>query len=99
MTTINSGTIIGRNLNSTNLTRYAAEPKNSLGTAFSAVAGALTGTVGGVLGGASNDAAMSALLQTQIESQMKMQVYSMQSNVERSKHETNMAPIRNARLG
>lgn len=39
------------------------------------------------------------LLEKQLQAQYEMQVVSMESNVEKSKHETQMAPIRNIRVG
>ena len=58
--------------------------------------------MGGALDSASNLSGMgdfTGLLQQQIEIQRVMQIVSMASNVERSKHETEMAPIRNMRVG
>lgn len=39
------------------------------------------------------------LIQAQIDAQMEMQTTSMISNIERSKHESKMAAIRNVRVG
>jgi hypothetical protein len=84
------------------LLRAAPEPRNSLGswvqTAGSAVAStasALTGIGSSVMDGAS----ITNLLNQQIQIQQVMQTVSMASNVARSQHETEMAPIRNMRVG
>jgi hypothetical protein len=39
------------------------------------------------------------LISTQIQVQRDMQLYTMISNLERSRHETEMAPVRNMRVG
>ena len=53
--------------------------------------------IGGVPLGATGS--FSELIQAQIQSQMEMQTTSLVSNIERSKHESKMAAIRNIRLG
>lgn len=53
---------------------------------------------GGVIGGVSDIGGFQQLLNQQMEVQLAMQTTSMQSNVEKSKHETRMAPIRNIRV-
>ena len=85
------------------LMRSAPEPRNSLGswvaTAGSAVAttaSSLTG-IGSTLIGGGGD--ITSLLNQQIQIQQVMQTVSMASNVARSQHETEMAPIRNMRVG
>ena len=45
------------------------------------------------------DPSYQALLEKQIEVQQQMQQVSMYSNIEKSKHETQMAAIRNVRVG
>jgi hypothetical protein len=84
------------------LMRSAPEPRNSLGswvtTAGNAVASttsALTGIGASMMDGAS----ITNLLNQQIQIQQIMQTTSMLSNVYRSQHETEMAPIRNMRVG
>lgn len=83
------------------LLRTLPEPRNSLQSlgqgllsAGAQVAGSLI--PGGDVLGASN---LETLLQMQIQIQQVMQYFSMQSNIEKSKHETEMAPIRNMRVG
>ena len=93
---------IGVSVGESPLMRAAPEPRNSLGswvtTAGSAVtspASALTGLGASVIDGAS----ITNLLNQQIQIQQIMQTVSMASNVARSQHETEMAPIRNMRVG
>ena len=83
--------------------RSAPEPRSSLGswaqTAGSAIAStatSLTGIGAGLLSGGGD---VTSLLNQQIQIQQVMQTVSMISNVERSRHETEMAPIRNMRVG
>ncbi|MFN8389853.1 MAG: hypothetical protein U0136_06155 [Bdellovibrionota bacterium] len=54
----------------------------------------------GEVGGVSLDAtgSFAELIQAQIQAQMEMQTTSLISNLERSKHESKMAAIRNIRL-
>jgi hypothetical protein len=76
--------------------RFIPEPKNRVSEVLtSAVKGALD-TVASTTGIDNNFA---GLLNKQVEIQVQMQTLSMESNIERSNHETKMTPIRNARLG
>ena len=64
----------------------------------------LTGSAGGALGGGYGNAAdamesLQGLLDQQIAVQAEMQAFTMQTNIEHSKHETKMAAIRNMRVG
>jgi hypothetical protein len=84
--------------------RFSPVPRNGLdfaataGKMVSATANVATATLGGVLGmGGMTD--IPGLLNKQMEIQMIMQLVSMESNISRSKHETEMAPIRNMRVG
>jgi hypothetical protein len=83
------------------LLRVAPEPKNSLGSWMSSIASTglsvARSVVPGIDGLAGGD--LTSLLNMQIQIQQQMQVVSMVSNVERSRHETEMAPIRNMRVG
>jgi hypothetical protein len=45
------------------------------------------------------DAQYSPLLEKQLEVQVQMQLVSLYSNIEKSRHETEMAAIRNTRVG
>lgn len=54
---------------------------------------ALNGSVSQVLNGSGSD-----LIATQVEMQKEMQVTSMVSNIEKSKHESKMSAIRNIRI-
>lgn len=86
------------NLGDNRMDRFIPEPKNTLGLNFgsmlSSVAGALTGGTGALSG---MDPSYVALLNKQIEAQVQMQLVSMESNIEKSKHETKMSAIRNLR--
>ena len=83
------------------LERFMPEPKSTLGLTFQ---GALKGALGAVsdIGSgafAGIDSGYAALLNAQIEAQKQMQLVSMESNIEKSRHETQMAAIRNVRVG
>jgi hypothetical protein len=84
------------------LLRYPPEPRSSWGS-WAQVAGS---TVGSVANTAANTGLglglgtdLTGLLNQQIQIQREMQVISMQSNISRSQHEMEMAPIRNMRIG
>ena len=78
----------------------APEPRsrlsNSFGNVLKATASSLVDSGAEILGVGSE---YSGLLQMQIEAQRELQMVSMISNVEKSKHETQMAAIRNIRVG
>ena len=82
--------------------KYLPTPSGpSLGTTFGktlqGVANVGSSIVGGVSGDVYGD--LRELLALQAETQGKMQSISMLSNIERSKHESRMAAIRNVRTG
>lgn len=72
--------------------------KGAVGAAFSSALPLLTldGIRGGT-GASSGD--FSELISLQIEAQQEMQVTSLVSNIEKSKHESKMSAIRNIRVG
>ena len=78
---------------------YYPEPTTT-GTGLFQDALSVAKGVAGEIGGVSLDATgnFEALIQAQIQAQMEMQTTSMVSNIERSKHETKMAAIRNVRV-
>ena len=82
------------------LGRIAPEPQSRVSSTFGNIlksaASTLVDTGSEILGVNSE---YGALLQMQIEAQKELQVVSMISNVEKSKHETQMAAIRNIRVG
>jgi hypothetical protein len=77
-------------------TRLLPEPRNGVARGFhrtlKGVAGALSGETVHTLSPEYEE-----LLQTQMEFQRQMQVVSLRSNSEKSKHEARMAAIRNVR--
>lgn len=79
---------------------YPPEPSSSGMGLLNDIVG-IARTVAGGIGGVPLEASGSfaELIQAQIQSQMEMQTTSMVSNIERSKHESKMTPIRNIRLG
>ena len=78
----------------------APEPQsrvtNTFGNVLKTAASTLLDSGAEVLGVGSE---YNGLLQMQIEAQKELQIVSMISNVEKSKHETQMAAIRNIRVG
>src|SRR5687768_17501460 len=84
------------------LRRFIPEPKGS-GAAFHRaleVAGDVAGSVLGKSGfGVSGlDAGLQDLLNRQMELQKQMMLVSMHSNIEKTDHDTRMAPVRNLRV-
>ncbi len=96
---VNAGTFLAGNV-----LRFIPEPKSSTAVSFKSVMDGLQKVVttaadvgDGVAGRL--DPSYQDLLEKQIEVQKQMLVLSMLSNVEKSKHETQMAPVRNIRVG
>lgn len=82
------------------LGRFIPEPKSSAGLSFGGVLKSLGGLASGVAGSVAGiNPEYMDLLQKQMEVQTQMQLISMHSNIEKSKHETEMAAIRNIRVG
>jgi hypothetical protein len=81
---------------------YPPEPGNSAGTWLRA-AGTAISTVGSgvadLVKGVVEPNQFESLLGLQMQLQREMQVYSMWTNISRTKHETDMTAIRNMRLG
>lgn len=69
--------------------RYAVEPNNSLVSDFSSIAQTLGGGAGDIMSG------FTAAIQQQMYWQYQMQMVTMKSNTEKSKHECEMVPLRN----
>lgn len=75
--------------------RFIPEPKSGLDT-FQSVARAVSTIAGGLVG---IDPEYRSLIEKQLQLQEQMQRVSMESNLARTEHETEMTPIRNLRLG
>lgn len=74
------------------------EPKSRLRNVFNSVLRGVTQSVAEVGGNTiSIDPQYAALIERQIDVQEQMQAVSMTSNIEKSKHESQMAAIRNVR--
>lgn len=101
MESIRPLTTSSERLASSALDRFMPEPKNRLGANFqgilSSTLSALSSAGPAVIPGL--DGSYVQLLNKQIEAQQQMQLVSMESNIEKSKHETQMAAIRNVRVG
>lgn len=82
------------------LARIIPEPVSRLSGVFRSILGAAAQSMG-YGGGFSDqmDPGYRELLQMQIEAQKQLMVVSMASNIEKSKHETEMAAVRNIRVG
>lgn len=93
------------------MVRFGPEPRTSgswlasTAKAIAGVAGAalaptgLGAAAGGLAGVGNIPADAGVLLAEQVRIQREMQIVTMISNVEKSKHETEMAPVRNLRVG
>jgi hypothetical protein len=91
----------GLALSGSSLLRALPEPRNSLaswGNSLLSTGATIASSLvpGGDVLGMNN---LTDLLNMQIQIQREMQVISMASNIEKSRHETEMAPIRNMRVG
>ena len=93
------GNVGGILLQSNGLGRYIPEPRNTASSTFGKVLSAVGGALekGGSVAGIGGD--YLGLLQAQIRVQQEMMLVSMYSNIEKSKHETSMAAVRNLRVG
>ena len=93
------------NINSMELKRFKPEPQSRLLSGFNSIVQGISKAAKSAMSYVSNvdpiasEANYSDLLNKQIEMQEQMQVVSMASNIEKSKHETQMAAIRNIRVG
>lgn len=97
----NLGVRIGSYLAGNTLNRFIPEPKTSPGISFRSVLNTVGSLAGVASGGAVSglDPNYAALIEKQIEVQQQMMLMSMHSNIEKSKHETQMAAVRNLRAG
>lgn len=81
------------------LGKFIPEPRSRAGFNLKS----LVQGVGSLASGATSSMGLNPiytdLLQQQLQAQQEMQVVSMESNIEKSKHETQMAAIRNIRVG
>lgn len=89
------GALTGSN---SSLTRFNPEPRSrsTFSDALSTIGSAATGLPGGL---SDVDPLFGSLIKEQLEAQRQMQIVSFISNNEKSKHETQMAAIRNIRVG
>jgi len=92
---------LGVSVNASSLFRTAPEPRNSLGSAVKSLAATGADIMGSVVPGLDTfvGTGLDTLLNQQMQIQLMMQQVSMVSNISRSQHEMEMAPVRNMRLG
>lgn len=98
---VSSG-VWGVKVGSSPLLRYAPQPRGSGGSWLQSATSAITTTLGAaanVATGVDNSMTLTNLLNQQIAIQQEMQQISMLSNIAKSHHEMEMAPIRNMRVG
>ena len=84
------------------LVRMPPQPRNRLGVNFRSILSGVATMMGGGAGAAISgtlDPTYSSLLSQQITMQQQMQLVSLHSNIEKSRHESKMAAIRNVRAG
>ena len=85
----------------TGFERFLPEPVSGIGRAFQSLIGAGL-QVGKAITGANLvgiEPEYAALIQEQLHAQEQMQRVSLVSNIEKSKHETEMSVVRNVRIG
>lgn len=87
------------------LARISPEPQNKVGTTFRTVLSTVGNIAQSIFSASPSgmfsgmDPGYQELLTTQIEAQKQLTLVSLCSNVEKSKHETQMAAVRNIRVG
>lgn len=81
------------------LGRFIPAPTARGGATFRSVLNSIGGALGSAAGFPGVDPEYTALLQEQVRVQQQMQLVSLFSNIEKSKHETQMVSIRNLRVG
>lgn len=84
------------------LVRMPPQPGNRLGVNFRSILSGVATMMGGGSGAAISgtlDPTYASLLSQQITMQQQMQLVSLHSNIEKSRHESKMAAIRNVRAG
>lgn len=102
---IDSSTGAGAHIEFGNLARFIPEPRSRISASFGSVLSGIGRLVGGAasgvarFSGAELPSELTDLINQQMSLQIQMQQVSMISNIEKSKHETRMAPIRNIRVG
>ena len=95
---INTQNSLGAHLRTGQLGRFIPEPKSNLGLNFRSILSGVGSVVGaGVSSVTGIDPSYQALIERQIKVQQQMQLVSMHSNIEKSKHETKMSAVRNLR--
>ncbi|RMG40804.1 MAG: hypothetical protein D6719_09915 [Candidatus Dadabacteria bacterium] len=89
---------VGGLLNSSRLTKMGPQPQSKVGQVFSRVFQNIRSLAGGVESVTMDiSPEYAALIEKQMEMQQQIQNVSMLSNIEKSKHESRMAAIRNIR--
>ena len=82
------------------LSRFLPEPRSRGGINFGGVLKSVGSAIGSMAPGLDGiNPVFIELINKQIQTQYEMQVVSFESNIEKSKHETQMAAIRNIRVG
>lgn len=90
------------NNGSSGLVRMPPQPRNTLGVNFRSILSGVANMMGDGVGTALSgtlDPTYSNLIGQQIAMQQQMQLVSLHSNIEKSRHESKMAAIRNVRAG
>ncbi|MCB0320099.1 MAG: hypothetical protein KDD60_04180 [Bdellovibrionales bacterium] len=87
--------------NSSGLVRIPPEPRSRIGFDFSSILQGISGLASAAIGTQTGGIQPQylALINKQIEMQEQMQLVSLTSNIEKSRHESRMAAVRNVRAG
>ena len=98
-TSINNLDIINAMNAMKSFSRMTPAPRsNAVKSFFNTLGNAATSALAGAAGGASSLGEYSDLINMQIQMQQEMMTVTMVSNIEKSQHETRMAPVRNIRV-
>jgi hypothetical protein len=89
----------GAQIISQGLGRFIPEPRNGVAAPFKSMLSSVATSVAGGTVFPGVEAGYTDLLNQQMEMQQQMQLVSLYSNIEKSRHETQMAAVRNIRAG
>lgn len=82
------------------LNQFIPEPRSRSGVSFGGVLKSVGSAIGSMAPGLDGiNPVFVELINKQIQTQYEMQIVSFESNIEKSKHETQMAAVRNIRVG
>lgn len=86
-------------IGASSLLRFVPEPKSRVASTFGKVMQAVGDVAGTARSVVSIDPTYQGLIEKQIQLQEQLQLVTMESNIEKTKHESKMSAVRNFRAG